>query len=129
LLSLRSHKCRIIGPKQCLYVACYPVERKDEAATLMQTLFDIPCKTVANFLNLTLTPSNQIIHPARYYAIFRDWDGKRSYSLEELKKREGLTLCKYLELDAVGRCRLGLTIDGCWWSTQTRTLTSSPRSS
>ncbi|KAJ8540672.1 hypothetical protein ON010_g12555 [Phytophthora cinnamomi] len=58
----------------------------------MQTLFDIPCKTVANFLNLTLTPSNQIIHPARYYAIFRDWDGKRSYTHEELKKREGLTL-------------------------------------
>ncbi|KAH7481717.1 Tauropine dehydrogenase [Phytophthora ramorum] len=91
------HKCRIIGPKQCLYVACYPVERKNEAATLMQTLFDIPCKTVANFLNLTLTPSNQIIHPARYYAIFRDWDGKRTYTFEELKKREGLTL--YADFD------------------------------
>ncbi|CAH0514760.1 unnamed protein product [Peronospora belbahrii] len=91
------HKCRIIGPKQCLYVACYPVERKDEAATLMQTLFDIPCKTVANFLNLTLTPSNQIIHPARYYAIFRDWDGKKTYTLEELEKRNGLTL--YADFD------------------------------
>lgn len=85
-------KCRIIGSKQCLYVACYPVERKENAATLMQSLFDIPCEPVANFLNLTLTPSNQIIHPARYYAIFRDWDGKKTYTLEELKKRDGLTL-------------------------------------
>uniref|UniRef100_M4BL49 Opine dehydrogenase domain-containing protein n=1 Tax=Hyaloperonospora arabidopsidis (strain Emoy2) TaxID=559515 RepID=M4BL49_HYAAE len=91
------HKCRIIGPKQCLYVACYPVERKEEAATLLQTLFDIPCKTVANFLNLTLTSSNQIIHPARYYSIFRDWDGKRTYTLEELKNRKGLTL--YADFD------------------------------
>ncbi|RLN96080.1 hypothetical protein BBJ28_00005058 [Nothophytophthora sp. Chile5] len=82
---------------KCLYVACYPVERKSDAATLMQTLFDIPCKTVANFLNLTLTPSNQIIHPARYYAIFRDWDGKRTYTHEELKQREGLTL--YADFD------------------------------
>lgn len=59
----------------------------------MQSLFDIPCDTVANFLNLTLTPSNQIIHPARYYAIFRDWDGKRTYTIDELEKRRGMTLC------------------------------------
>ncbi|KAF1329785.1 Octopine dehydrogenase, partial [Globisporangium splendens] len=91
------HKARIIGPKKCLYVACYPVERKKDAAKLMQALFDIPCDTVANFLNLTLTPSNQIIHPARYYAIFRDWDGKRTYTIEELEKRRGMTL--YADFD------------------------------
>jgi hypothetical protein len=91
---LKSHKARIIGPKKSLYVACYPVEKRDEAAKLMEVLFDIPCRTVANFLNLTLTPSNQIIHPARYYAIFRDWDGKRTYTKDELLQRRGLTLCK-----------------------------------
>jgi hypothetical protein len=74
-------------------VACYPVEKKHSAATLMESLFDIPCATVANFLNLTLTPSNQIIHPARYFAIFRDWDGKKTYTMDELAKRRGLTLC------------------------------------
>ncbi|KAI9906484.1 hypothetical protein PsorP6_004808 [Peronosclerospora sorghi] len=92
-----SRKCRIIGPKINLFVACYPIERKDEAAMLMQSLFDIPCTAMANFLNLTLTPSNQIIHPARYYAIFRDWDGKKTYTLKELKKRNGLTL--YADFD------------------------------
>lgn len=81
-------------------MACYPVERREEAATLMETLFDIPCRTVANFLNLTLTPSNQIIHPARYFAIFRDWDGQRTYSRQELEAREGLTLCA-----CAARCR------------------------
>ena len=92
------HQARIIGPKQNLYVACYPVSLRDEAASLMESLFEIPCKTVANFLNLTLTPSNQIIHPARYYGIFHDWDGKRTYTKEELKKRNGLTL--YADLDS-----------------------------
>lgn len=90
-----SHKARIIGPKKRLYVACYPVEKKTTAAKLMESLFDIPCDTVANFLNLTLTPSNQIIHPARYYAIFRDWDGKRTYTLAELEQRRGMTLCTF----------------------------------
>ncbi|KAJ0404502.1 hypothetical protein ATCC90586_007759 [Pythium insidiosum] len=91
------HKARIIGPKKSLYVACFPVEKKNDAARLMESLFDIPCATVANFLNLTLTPSNQIIHPARYYAIFRDWDGKKTYSKSELAKRRGLTL--YADFD------------------------------
>lgn len=72
------------------------MEKKARAADLMASLFDIPCDTVANFLNLTLTPSNQIIHPARYYAIFRDWDGARTYSREELEQRRGLTLCTSL---------------------------------
>ncbi|EQC33618.1 hypothetical protein SDRG_08723 [Saprolegnia diclina VS20] len=90
-------EAKIIGPKKCLYVAAYPVEKKDAAARLMEDLFDIPCTTVANFLNLTLTPSNQIIHPARYYAIFRDWDGKKTYTKEQLAQRKGLTL--YADFD------------------------------
>jgi opine dehydrogenase len=30
-------------------------------------------------LSLTLTPSNQIIHPGRIYGFFKDWDGKTPY--------------------------------------------------
>ena len=32
--------------------------------------------------------------PARYYGIFRDWDGERTYSRAELAERKGLTLCE-----------------------------------
>jgi opine dehydrogenase len=90
-------EARIIGPKDRLFVASYPVDRKDDIASKIETLFDIPCGTVPNFLNLTLTPSNQIIHPARYYGIFRDWDGKRTYSKEELAARNGLTLYETID--------------------------------
>jgi len=34
---------------------------------------------IPGFLNLTLCPSNQIIHPGRVYAHFKDWDGKQSF--------------------------------------------------
>jgi len=90
-------EARIIGPKDRLFVTSYPTDQKDQLAQKMETLFDIPCSTVPNFLNLTLTPSNQIIHPARYYGIFRDWDGKRTYTKEELAARNGLTLYETID--------------------------------
>jgi len=91
---------KIIGPKKGLYVATYPVEENEAIAEKMSVLWDIPCKTLPNFLNLTLTPSNQIIHPARYFSIFQDWDGVRTYTKEELGERNGLTL--YKDMDANG---------------------------
>lgn len=44
-------------------MASYPVEQRTEMALRVEAMFDIPCGTVPNFLNLTLTPSNQILHP------------------------------------------------------------------
>mmetsp|Transcript_18861 Transcript_18861/g.24307 ORF Transcript_18861/g.24307 Transcript_18861/m.24307 type:complete len:438 (-) Transcript_18861:281-1594(-) len=85
-------EAKIIGPKKSLYVATFPVEAREVTAKRMEAIFDIPCQTLPNFLNLTLTPSNQILHPARYYAIFRDWDGKKCYSKQQLEARRGLTL-------------------------------------
>ncbi|CAM9993350.1 unnamed protein product, partial [Choristocarpus tenellus] len=86
----------IVGPKKCLYVASYPVEQRDVLSRKVEAMFDIPCRTVPNFLNLTLTPSNQILHPGkgktRYYAIFWDWDGKSTYTKTQLAERKGLTL-------------------------------------
>jgi len=72
-------ECKMIGPKKLLCVSAIPRSENDNIANLCTTLFDIKTKTLPNFLCLTLTPSNQIIHPARYYGIFKDWDGKKTY--------------------------------------------------
>lgn len=90
----------LIGPKSNLWVAATPVERTAEAAALCTALFDIPTFELPNFLTLTLSPSNQIIHPARYYAIFRDWDGVKTYALDELRAKDALTL--YADMDEFG---------------------------
>lgn len=60
---VRSKEALIVGPKKKLYVASYPVEQRDVMALRVEAMFDIPCGTIPNFLNLTLTPSNQILHP------------------------------------------------------------------
>lgn len=91
---------RILGPKKHLKVVASPVEITDQCANLVESLFDIPCTKLPNFLNVTLTPSNQIIHPARYVAIFHDFKfGETTYSMDELEKRKGLTL--YEDFDAL----------------------------
>jgi hypothetical protein len=51
---------RILGPKKQLWVATYPVEARESTAHELEAMLDIPCQTLPNFLNLTLTPSNQV---------------------------------------------------------------------
>lgn len=76
---------QLIGPKKHLVLASYPVHKANDFARLAALLFDIPCITVPNFLCLTLSPSNQIIHPARYYGIFHTWDGKSAIPKDKIQ--------------------------------------------
>ncbi len=76
----------IIGPKDHLYCAAYPPERVHEIANTVSLLYYIPTVTIPNFLSITLTPSNQIIHPPRVYAIFKDWDGTTPYDPKKIPR-------------------------------------------
>lgn len=78
-------RVRLIGPKKVLKLAASPISHAKHYSLLVASLFDIPCVEVPNFLTLTLVPSNQIIHPARYYGIFGDWDGKKVYKENEVQ--------------------------------------------
>jgi hypothetical protein len=69
----------IIGPKNHLYCASFPPEEVEKAANYISLLYYIPTFTIPNFLCITLTPSNQIIHPGRVYSVFKEWDGKTGY--------------------------------------------------
>ncbi|CAD8064999.1 unnamed protein product [Paramecium primaurelia] len=75
---------RIIGPKTKLQCALSNLNRKEELFLLLENMFQIPVLQAPNFLTLTLTPSNQIIHPARVYAVFRNWDGKQVFQPSEV---------------------------------------------
>ena len=68
------------GPKSYLCVAAYPNDRCEFMANLISLLYSTPSVPLPNFLSLTLTPSNQIIHPGRVYGFFKDWDGKTGYT-------------------------------------------------
>lgn len=47
-------------------------------------MWTIPAVAIPNFLTLTLTPSNQIIHPARIYGVFEHWDGHTPYDAKSI---------------------------------------------
>lgn len=75
---------RVFGWLLFRYAAASPIERKGDAARLMEVLFGIPTVPLPNFLCLTLTPSNQIIHPGRMLGVFKDWDGKTPYDPKKI---------------------------------------------
>ena len=39
----------------------------------------------------------RLVHAARYYGIFWDWDGEKTYSKADLAERKGLTLCESVQ--------------------------------
>eukprot|EP00921_Rhytidocystis_pertsovi_P007906 GHVQ01013082.1.p1 GENE.GHVQ01013082.1~~GHVQ01013082.1.p1 ORF type:complete len:472 (+),score=53.05 GHVQ01013082.1:484-1899(+) len=79
-------KCvQMIGPKKQLWIAAWPPSKACAVAKTMSLLFDIPAESLPNFLTLTLSPSNQIIHPARYYGIFHSWDGSSAMSSDAIQ--------------------------------------------
>lgn len=54
-------------------IACGVMNNKSEyICAILEELFDIPCKAVDNYLHISFTPSNPILHTARLYALFKD---------------------------------------------------------
>lgn len=60
----------IIGPKKNLYAAAWPLNNIHQVCNALSLCYYIPTIPVPSFLNLTLCPSNQIIHPGRVTGFF-----------------------------------------------------------
>jgi len=60
------------GRKNELFISCLPHSRSQDVKQLVEDLFNIPCVVYQNFLNVTFTPSNQILHTSRIYCLFKD---------------------------------------------------------
>jgi len=70
---------RSTGYRNELHVAAIPKERAGICAELIGSIFDKPCIVIPNFLNLTMTPSNPILHTTRLRTLFRDWEEGKYY--------------------------------------------------
>ena len=64
---------RSTGYRSELHVASIPRDAVYQCCELVQSIFDIPCLPIPNYLNLTLTPSNPILHTTRLRTIFKDY--------------------------------------------------------
>ena len=61
------------GYRDELHVAALPGKYAAECADLISSIFDKRTTVIPNFLNLTMTPSNPILHTTRLRTLFRDW--------------------------------------------------------
>ncbi|MCR5837086.1 MAG: NAD(P)-binding domain-containing protein, partial [Lachnospiraceae bacterium] len=56
---------RAVGYRDCLRVASLPAKHAEKCSSLMSLIFDMPCLTIPNYLNITMTPSNPLLHTTR----------------------------------------------------------------
>ena len=64
---------RSTGYRSELHISSLPAARAGECCALIEGIFDIPCAAIPGLLNLTMTPSNPILHTTRLRTIFRDY--------------------------------------------------------
>lgn len=61
------------GYRDKLFLASIPNQNENLCCSFIADLFDIPCFDLPNYLNVTLIPSNAILHTSRLYSIFKDY--------------------------------------------------------
>lgn len=69
----------MLGRKKQLEIGAIPRERSVDIAVMLEKMFDIPCVALPNYLSVTLTPSNPILHTTRLYAMFKDYYVGKTY--------------------------------------------------
>ena len=67
------------GYRPELFIATLPHQYQEEIQEFISSIFDKPCVGLPNYLNLTLAPSNPILHTSRLRVLFSDYHEGRIY--------------------------------------------------
>ena len=96
-------KSHLVGQKSIVELAVYPEREYMKVQSTIEDIFNIPCIQTP-FIATTLTTSNQILHPARYFSAFglQQWDGKTPF----INKNWGPGSL-YTEMDHISAALLG----------------------
>ena len=70
---------KAIGYRKELHVSALPAKSTIDCVQLLESIFDIKCVPLSNYLNLTLTPSNPILHTTRLKTLFNDYKQGKVY--------------------------------------------------
>lgn len=65
--------------KKEIQIGAIPRKKTREVCHLMENMLRIPCRALDNYLCVTLTPSNPILHTTRLYSMFKDYSEKKVY--------------------------------------------------
>ena len=72
----------ISGKRKELFLGAIPRNKTEEISKKVSELIDIKITPLPNYLNVTLTSSNPILHPTRLYSIFKDY--QEGYTYEKI---------------------------------------------
>lgn len=64
---------RVEGKRERLHLAAIPKRKTQVLADFISDLFDMPCDSLNNYLCVTMTPSNPILHTTRLCSMFGDY--------------------------------------------------------
>lgn len=67
------------GKRKELFLGTIPQNMVNVVSDKMSELLDIKINALPNYLNVTLIPSNPILHPSRLYSIFKDYEKNMVY--------------------------------------------------
>lgn len=63
----------MLGRKDSIQIGTIPCGKAGETADILSKMLAMPCKALPNYLSVTLTPSNPILHTSRLYSMFHDY--------------------------------------------------------
>lgn len=89
----------VTGYREKLHVAALPYKDTEKARQIVSDIFNMPCEALPNYLNLTLTPSNPILHTTRLKTIFDNYRPGVSYDSIPLFYEEWTDMSSQLLLD------------------------------
>lgn len=69
----------MLGRKDSLQLGAIPNDKAEKYAEKITKMLELPCEVLPNYLSVTLTPSNPILHTSRLYTMFRDYHEGRTY--------------------------------------------------
>lgn len=70
---------RAVGYRSELFAAAIPRSKTEACCALLEQIFDIPTTPLPCYLNITLTPSNPILHTTRLRTLFADYTPGKVY--------------------------------------------------
>ena len=62
-----------VGYRNELHVSALPSSQSKKCAEIISSVFDMKCVTIPAILNMTMTPSNPILHTTRLKTLFNDY--------------------------------------------------------
>lgn len=70
---------KAVGYRNELHIATIPNLKINIIRDIIENIFDIKCTELPCYLNITLTPSNPILHTSRLYSLFKDYKADATY--------------------------------------------------